>query len=57
MEKGQHCAPFPSLPIVSNLWRQEPLPSPHSVPDLGVGVSRVVVRAARDKGRLSDAPL
>lgn len=46
-------APFPSL-HVSNCRRHGDLPPPQPVPSLGVGVSRVVVRAARDKGRLSD---
>lgn len=45
---------FPCLPTVSNRWCQEAVPSPQPVPDLEVGVSRVVVKAARDKGCLSD---
>lgn len=52
---GRHCALFPCLPTVSNRWRHEAVLSPQPVPNLGVGVSGVVVRAARDKGRLCDA--
>lgn len=46
-----------SLPLpltVSKRRRQGAVPPPQPVPSLGVGVSGVVVRAARDKGRLSD---
>lgn len=49
------CAPFPSLPTVSKRPRHWAVPSPQHVLRLRVGVSGVVVRAARDKGRLSDA--
>lgn len=49
------CAPFPSLPTVSKRRRHWAVPSPQHVLRLRVGVSGVVVRAARDKGRLSDA--
>lgn len=49
------CAPFPSLPTVSKRRRHWAVPSPQPVLRLRVGVSGVVARAARDKGRLSDA--
>lgn len=50
------CAPFPSpRPSVSKRRRHRAVPPPQPVPSLRVGVSGVVVRAARDKGRLSDA--
>lgn len=48
--------PFPSPhPLSASRRRQGAVPAPQAVPGLGVGVSRVVARAARDKGRLSDA--
>lgn len=54
------CAPLPSppptpRPTVSKRRRHRAVPPPQPVPGLRVGVSGVVVRAARDKGRLSDA--
>ena len=45
----------PPPPTVSKRRRHGAVPPPQPVPSLGVGVSGVVVRAARDKGRLSDA--
>lgn len=42
-------------PTVSKRRRHRAVPPPQPVPGLRVGVSGVVVRAARDKGRLSDA--
>lgn len=47
--------PFPFLPTVPSEGRHWAVPSPQPVPRLEVGVSGVAVRAARDKGRLSDA--
>lgn len=48
--------PFPSPhPLLAKRRGRDALPAPQPVPGLAVGVSRVVARAARDKGCLSDA--
>lgn len=53
---GKTAVPLsPPFPTVSKRRRHWAVPSPQHILRLRVGVSGVVVRAARDKGRLSDA--